>query len=331
MPNVDDLGPRVSDMIATIASHCGTSAPGAASPTGTRVAPIPAGALYDNVDHPTLQAMVTNGVDPDQVGTLAEAWRAAGTKLAQFQDDVAGAVNASRGEWQGAAGEMARQFIAGVGVWIGEAGRGAQRAGTQAAKHSEALAAARNAMPEPVPFDVDAANAELRSITDPVLLLNRYLAHMEAYAAQQAAQRRAAEVVTGYDTALAEAAALPAFAPPPSMNGDAPMRSSLPPMPRVSHNAPVSQGGSTSPQSASAEPNIPSQASHEAPADNQPQAQQQQTAAMPVTGGFAVGGMDTGVRNVVPVVPPVPGGLAAASAHNLADADPEQNPPVIGG
>jgi hypothetical protein len=277
---------------------------------------------------------VTNGVDPDQVGTLAEAWREAGTKLAQFQDDVAGAVDASKGEWQGAAGDLARQFIAGVGVWVGEAGRGAQLAGTQAAKHSEALAAARNAMPEPVPFDVDAANAELRSITDPVLLLNRYMAHMEAYAAQQAAQRRAAEVVTGYDTALAEAAAMPAFAPPPSMNGDAPMRSSLPPMPRVSHDSPVSQGGSTSPQSASSSsssPDIPSQASHDAPTDSQPQAQQQQTAAVPVAGGFAVGGVDTGARNVVPVVPPVPGGLAAASAHNLTDVDTDQTPPVIGG
>lgn len=333
MPNVDDLGPRVSDMIATIASHGGTSAPGAVAGADRRVAPIPAGALYENVDHPTLQSMVTNGVDPDQVGTLAEAWREAGTKLTQFQDDVTGAVNASRGEWQGVAGELARQFIAGVGSWIGEAGRGAQLAGTQAAKHSEALAAARNAMPEPVPFDVDAANAELRTITNPVQLLSRYAQHMEAYAAQQAAQRRAAEVVTGYDTALAESAMMPAFAPPPAMSGDAPVRTSLPPMPRVAHDSPVAQGGSTSPQSASSSPNIPAQASssaRDAPIDNQPQ-QQQQTAAVPVAGGFAVGGMDNGVRHVVPVGPPMPGGLAAASAPYLTDTDNDQTPPVIGG
>jgi hypothetical protein len=225
---------------------------------------------------------------------------------------------------------MARQFIAGVGQWIGEAGRGAQLAGTQAAKHSEALAAARNATPEPVPFDVDAANAELRTITNPIQLLNRYAAHMEAYAAQQAAQRRAAEVVSGYDTALAESATMPAFAPPPAMTGDASVRTSLPPMPRVSHDSPVAQGGSTSPQSASSSsPVIPAQGSHEAPVDNG-QSQQQQT-AMPVAGGFALGGVENGERNAVPVVPPTPGGEAAANAISLTDADNDQTPPVIGG
>ncbi|GAB3911872.1 hypothetical protein GCM10029964_118670 [Kibdelosporangium lantanae] len=239
MPNEADgvyeprgqAAPRVSDMIATIASHAGTGGAPRVSAPDQRVAPVPGGVLYENVDHPTLKAMVTDDVDPDQVGALAEAWRTAGAKLAQFQDDVASAVTESRGEWQGAAGEMARQFIAGMGLWIGEAGRGASHAGSQAARHSEALAAARNAMPEPVPFDVDAANAELRSITDPVLWISRYSDHMRQYAAQQAAQRQAAQVVTSYDEALASSATMPAFAPPPAMNGST-GGAPVPPMPR---------------------------------------------------------------------------------------------------
>jgi hypothetical protein len=52
---------------------------------------------------------------------------------------------------------------------------------------------------------------------------------------------------------------------------------------------------------------------------------------MPVSSGFAVGAMDAGVRNVDAVVPSVPGGLAAANASSLADADNDQTPPVIGG
>ncbi|TCO65067.1 WXG100 family type VII secretion target [Actinocrispum wychmicini] len=230
--------PTVGEMIATIAAHAGSGPPSAVSGADLRVAPVPAGALYENVDHPTLKAMVTDGVDPDQVGALAEAWRTAGAKLTQFQTDVAGAVDASRGEWQGEAGDLARQFIAGVGRWVGDAGRGAQLAGTQAAKHSEALATARNAMPEPVPFDVDAANAELRSITDPVLWITRYAEHMKAYAEQQAAQRQAAEVVTNYDTALADSSTMPAFAPPPAMSHQS---APVPPMPRVSHEIPMVQ------------------------------------------------------------------------------------------
>lgn len=236
-PKGAQSAPTVGEMIATIAAHAGTGAPVAASAAGVRVAPIPAGALYENIDHPTLKAMVTQGVDPDQVGALGEAWRAAGAKLNQFQADVAGAVDASRGEWQGEGGDSAREFIASVGQWIGEAGRGAQLAGTQAAKHSEAVATARNTMPEPVPFDVDAANAELRSITDPVLWITRYAAHMQAYAAQQAAQRQAAQVVTTYDTALADSATMPAFAPPPAMSQSS---APVPPMPRTSRDVSTS-------------------------------------------------------------------------------------------
>jgi PPE family len=325
-PTPSTLG--ISDMIAAIAAQSAgipCQAPGA----DQRVAPMPEGVLYENVDHPTLKAMVTEGVDPDQVGSMAAAWQTAGAKLTQFQDDVASAINTSRGEWQGVAGDMARQFIAGVGLWIGEAGRGAQLAGNQAAKHSEALAAARNAMPEPVPFDVNAANAELRSITDPVQLITRYAAHMEAYAAQQAAQRRAAEVVTAYDTALSESATMPAFAPPPAMAGAAP---SMPgaPMPRVSHDPPVSSGGSTTPQSASSgSSSIPVQKSESTAPQGIADDSSPQATAVPMTGGFAVTGIDSGVRGIAPVAPAVLGGLAAA--NHVADGDDEHTPPVIGG
>jgi hypothetical protein len=311
--------PSVSEMIATIASRAGGSVAPVAG-AGERVAPIPAGTLYENVDHPTLKAMVTNGVDPDQVGTLAEAWHATGARLSQFQEEVAGAINTSRSEWQGTGGDLARQFIAGVGQWIGTAGRGAQLAGTQAAKHSEALATARNAMPEPVPFDVDAANAELRSITDPVLWISRYAHHMKAYAAQQAAQRLAAEVVTNYDTALAGSATMPAFAPPPAMPG------STAPMPRVSHESPVAQGGSTSPQSASSSASVLPIQSSETPSQSADDNSQQQQ-PMAVAGGFATGGLDNGARTVMPIMPAVPGGLAAS----VAQGDTDDTPPVIGG
>jgi hypothetical protein len=314
---------RVSDMITAIAARdvCVPRRPAGAD---TRVAPMPAGVLYENVDHPTLKSMVTEGVDPDQVGTIASAWQTAGAKLTQFQDDVAGAINASRGEWQGVAGDLARQFIAGVGLWIGEAGRGAQLAGTQAARHSEALAAARNAMPEPVPFDVNAANAELRGITDPVQLITRYAAHMEAYAAQQAAQRRAAEVVTAYDAALGDSAVMPAFAPPPSMDGAA----GVAPMPRVSHDPPVSRGGSTSPQSASTSSG-PARMPESTTPQGTPDDAGPQTTAMPMAGGFAVGGFDSGARTVTPILPAVPGAIAAV--NHLTGEDGDDTPPVIGG
>jgi hypothetical protein len=359
---IDDLGtvvatdtlhagpvPSISDLMATIMSNGRGRPPHQATSGDTRTAALPVGALYENVDHPTLKAMVTEQVDPDQVGAMASAWKAAATRLTQFQDDVAGAISTSRGEWQGEAGEAARQFIADVGLWIGDAGRGAQLAGTQAAKQSEALAAARNAMPEPVPFDVDAANAELRQITDPVLLITRYAEHLQAYTAQQDAQRRAAQVVTSYDAALADSATMPAFTPPPAMAGDAappphsmvkattlPSPSNVPPMPRTAHESSVTWGGpvgGTSPQSASTVSTPAGHLQESTTPQGIPDDSGQQQAAVPMTGGFAVGGVDPGSRVVDPVAPAVAGGMAAANADHLVDGADRAfgAPPVIGG
>ncbi|MET0136446.1 MAG: PPE domain-containing protein [Kibdelosporangium sp.] len=300
----------VGDLVARIAANAGTAPANRSSADGTRTVPMPGGALYDNVDHPTLKAMVTENVDPDQVGAMASAWQRAGDKLAQFQDDVTGAINTSRGEWQGEAGDAARRFIADVGRWIGDAGRGAQLAGTQAAKQSEALAAARNAMPEPVVFDVDAANAELRQITDPVRLLSRYAEHLQAYNAQQAAQRQAAAVVAAYDAALADSGTMPAFAPPPEMTGSP----AGAPMPRSSGE---SAPHGTTPMSTTQTPPV---GATKMPESSVPQVSpaEQQPAAMPV-GGFAVSSVDHGSRVAEHLSPAVPGAGAAASAVYSAD------------
>ncbi|MBE1466848.1 WXG100 family type VII secretion target [Kibdelosporangium phytohabitans] len=323
---IDDLGSvgttgrsglRVSDLLARIAARGQTAPRPSCSDEGTRAAPLPEGVLYANIDHPTLKAMVTENVDPDQVGALATGWQQAGAKLTQFQDDVVSAVNSSREDWQGAAGEAARQFMMDVGQWIGGAGRGAELAGSQAAKQSEALAAARNSMPDPVAFDVDAANAELRQITDPVQWISRYAEHMEAYAAQQAAQQRAAEVVTTFDAALADSATMPAFAPPPEMAATGA------PMPRASQDG-------TSPMSASSDVPTPVTSPENAIRDDSaPQA----AAAVPLAGGFAVAPL-AAAAGPRPVDQAVPG--AQAAENYMLDGDRTFGtrptmPPVIGG
>lgn len=305
----------VADLLARVAAH-GRAEPRPSSPDAdTRAAPVPEGVLYGNVDHPTLKAMVTENVDPDQVGALATCWQDAGARLSQFQDDVVGAVNSSRAEWQGVAGEAARQFMIDVGQWIGGAGRGAQLAGTQAARQSEALAAARNAMPEPVAFDVDAANAELRQITDPLQWLTRYAEHMRAYNAQLAAQQRAAEVVATYDAALADSATMPAFAPPPEMAG------STAPLPRTPQDGTVPMSAPRS--------GAPATPPEDLPRDD---AAAPAAAAVPVAGGFAVAPMALAApRSVEHTGPGAP-----AAENYMLDGDRvfgtrPTMPPVIGG
>jgi hypothetical protein len=169
--------------------------------------------------HPELQRMVTEGVDPDAVGEMGDTWIEAGNAMTRFQTGVASAINNSEADWSGQAGNSARTFMAGVGNWVGNAGQSAQLAGTQTNIQASALAEARRAMPEPVDFDVAAANRDLQSTTNPIELVSKYNTYMSQYNAQQDAHQQAARVVSTFDSSLAGASTMPAFAAPPQMNG----------------------------------------------------------------------------------------------------------------
>ncbi|PWW50854.1 hypothetical protein [Actinokineospora spheciospongiae] len=185
----------------------------------TRPGPALSCTNYLSTEHPTLQTMVTEGVDPDQVGEMGEMYVEAGNQMSGFQGDVASAINNSQTDWQGTAGDSARQFMADIGNWVGKAGQSAQLAGTQTGIQASALAEAKNSMPEPVPFDLKAANQDLATTTDPIELATKATQYMNDYRASQAAHEEAARVVGTYDGALGSSATMPAFATPPTMSG----------------------------------------------------------------------------------------------------------------
>ena len=153
------------------------------------------------------------------VGETGDMWIEAGNAMTRFQSGVASAINNSEGDWQGQAGNSARTFMADVGNWVGNAGQSAQLAGTQTNLQASALAEAKRAMPEPVEFDVAAANRDLQSTTNPFELMRKYTTYMAQYNEQQDAHEQAARVVSTFDSSLAGASTMPAFAQPPQMNG----------------------------------------------------------------------------------------------------------------
>lgn len=184
----------------------------------TREGPIMMCANYMATPHPQLKTMVTEDVDPDSVGETGDLWISAGNAMTRFQSGVAAAINNSEADWQGSAGNAARTFMAQVGNWVGEAGQSAQLAGTQTNLQASALAEAKRSMPEPVDFDVDAANADLQSETNPFELIRKLNDYQAQYDAQQAAHERAATVVGTYDSNLSGASTMPAFGPPPTLS-----------------------------------------------------------------------------------------------------------------
>ncbi|MCT2585922.1 hypothetical protein [Actinophytocola gossypii] len=184
----------------------------------TRQPPMMMCSNYMSYDHGALKTMVTDGVDPDQVGQMGDKWIEAGNAMVRFQSGVATAINNSETDWQGEAGNSARKFMADVGNWVGTAGQSAQLAGTQTNIQAESLAEAKNTMPEPVEFDAAAANRDLQTTSNPADMMFKYANYMAQYHQQQAAHQQAAQVVGTYDSGLSGASQMPAFAPPPVMN-----------------------------------------------------------------------------------------------------------------
>ncbi|WP_158075720.1 PPE domain-containing protein [Actinokineospora bangkokensis] len=185
----------------------------------TRQGPGLACTNYMSYDHKALKPMVTEDVDPDQVGEMGQMYVEAGNQMVAFQSDVASAINSSQADWQGKAGDQARQFMADVANWVGKAGQSAQLAGTQAGIQSSALAEAKNSMPDPVEFDLGAANRDLQTTTDPFQLVTKAAMYQEQYQRSQAAHEEAARVVGTYDGALGSSSTMPAFSTPPQMSG----------------------------------------------------------------------------------------------------------------
>lgn len=184
----------------------------------TREGPIMMCSNYMATPHPQLKTMVTEDVNPDAVGESGDLWISAGNAMTRFQSGVASAINNSQADWQGSAGDSARTFMAQVGNWVGDAGQSAQLAGTQTNLQASALAQAKRNMPNPVDFDVNAANADLQSETNVFELVRKLNDYQEQYDAQQAAHQRAAGVVSTYDSSLSGASTMPVFGKPPTLS-----------------------------------------------------------------------------------------------------------------
>jgi hypothetical protein len=232
----------MSGLLRDFAANGGATGRGpTAAPTDVELRPAPPMPVENYLAHPhsALAPMLTSGADPDEVGRRADLYTETGTALLGFRDAVRAAIDDSDADWQGAAGDAARRFLADTGDWAARTGHSAHHAGTRFADHADALATARAAMPAERPFDYDAAMSDLRATTDPIAFATKAAGYAEDYRQSRAAHEEAARVLAEYDRRLAAASDLPAFPPPPSAADDTPrLRADQLPQPRA-EGAPI--------------------------------------------------------------------------------------------
>ncbi|WP_235022306.1 hypothetical protein [Amycolatopsis alkalitolerans] len=186
--------------------------------------------LWENATHPQMMSAITDDADSAAVAVTSEEWVRLGNELTEHQRNLAGAINDSMSNWQGAGGDAARKHLADVGQWLGTTATGATLTGRQQEIHSQALNEAQIHMAAnpPVQFDAQAANARLQTITDPMTYAQQAQADQTTLRQQQAARQQAARIMTQYDQTIGQATGTPAFPPPPKLAGDTARTSSLP-------------------------------------------------------------------------------------------------------
>jgi hypothetical protein len=211
----------------------------------TRSAPGIPNTHYMSYNHDSLQTMVKENVEPRVSQEMSDDWIGLGNEMVEHQGYFVDAIGRSESEWRGTSGDKARNFMADVANYIGKAGQSAQLAGKQESLHSQALSNASNSMPAPIPFDVDKANADLKTTTDPFSYVAKYTNYMVTYQRSQAAHQEAADVVTSYDTSLSGASTMPAFDKPPQMAGSTPPPPPPPPPGPGESGGPGGVGGGT--------------------------------------------------------------------------------------
>ncbi|WP_460429177.1 hypothetical protein, partial [Amycolatopsis endophytica] len=177
--------------------------------------------VWDNASHAQMLQVINDNADSAAIAVTSEEWVRLGKDLTEHQQNLADAINASVADWQGDGGDAARKHLADVGQWLGNTAKGATLTGRQQEIHSQALNETQKQMAAnpPVNFDVQAANAHLQTITDPVVYAQQAQLDQQAMQQSEVARQQAARIMTQYDETVAGATLTPAFTAPPKLGG----------------------------------------------------------------------------------------------------------------
>lgn len=183
-------------------------------------------AHYLGYPHQQLYNMVNVDLDADTIDQRGRIANEMGNWLSEVRAQADRATSTERAAWQGPAAEQAHGFVKGTADWMDGTAQASWLASNRYSQQAAAASNAKNAMPDPVPFDqaaeMEAARRHFQSgnISD-LTQGARMLEQMEAkQRAAQEAHEHAARVLESMDSTYYETASTqPTFTPPPTMSG----------------------------------------------------------------------------------------------------------------
>ncbi|WP_154663625.1 PPE domain-containing protein, partial [Saccharomonospora iraqiensis] len=177
----------------------------------------PSDGNYRAIEHQKIAEWV-RPIEGQGIMVYSDGYHNLSKVMEEIATDLRESIGKSKQGWQGAAADRAHGYFTGLSEWAEGNSQNAKKASEVVYRESEAATAAKNSMPEPVPFDMRQEASQW--LTDPLSFDDRITETIEKHQRSQDAHDEAARVMSQYDADLNEAGnSQPVFAKPPTFTG----------------------------------------------------------------------------------------------------------------
>ncbi|HEV3362513.1 MAG TPA: PPE domain-containing protein [Pseudonocardiaceae bacterium] len=173
---------------------------------------------WQGYSHQELYDQLNSGPGADAATPVVDTWAGLSQALDELQHDIGAGVTASGANWEGAAGDAARDALGPIGGWAQQASTAADMMRISTELQGSLLAKARADMPAPVPVTAEQPNAAVSLLQH---LIGEQTDHEIQEAAANAAEQKAFQVMAQYESATFDnTATLGDFGQPPELSVD---------------------------------------------------------------------------------------------------------------
>ncbi|MFI6097347.1 PPE domain-containing protein [Lentzea sp. NPDC051213] len=170
---------------------------------------------WQGYSHKELYERIHAGPGPSASFASMERWAGVSAALTEINDDLHSGITLSGAKWQGKAAETAQAGLNPIAAWADGARTGADVMRYSAELQAGHISKARSDMPAPVNVTAEQPGALMTGLTH---LFGGQTDHEKQEAAQDAAERRAREVMSTYaSSTTANTSTLGQFSQPPQL------------------------------------------------------------------------------------------------------------------
>ncbi|MBM7859504.1 PPE domain-containing protein [Lentzea nigeriaca] len=170
---------------------------------------------WQGYSHKELYERIHAGPGPSASFASMERWSGVSAALTEINDDLHKGITLSGAKWQGKASEIAQAGLNPIAAWADSARTGADVMRYSAELQANHISKARADMPKPVNVTAEQPGALVTGLTH---LFGGQTDHEKQEAAQDAAERRAREVMSTYaSSTTANTSTLGQFGQPPQL------------------------------------------------------------------------------------------------------------------